>query len=230
MRTEMLRRFRESGPRRGRGDEPAGPEGPVPARQGQTEMRPLPGRPEPVSPAVPMPGQDGPRAGHWKERLEKMHNEFIAWLEKNYPDKAKELKELRERDPDGYVVKIGEVMRRYEPIMRAQKTDPKLAEIMTEDLELQTQRDKILQELRFAKDPQRKGLIKELKEVLNRRFDVIMAQKQIQYDQLLARLEKLKAEVGKRENELEKLKANKGKAVEEHLQELIDQTEKIKWD
>ena len=209
--TEMLRQFRQERQRNVQGGEPTAP-GPMPAQPG-----PGPG------------GMMAPPGGHWKERLEKKHNELIGWLEKNYPDKAKELQELQKRDPEQYIVQIGEAMRRYEPIIGTQKNNPKLAEILTEDLKLQTHRDNILKELRTAKDPQRQELVKELKEATSRRFDLIMAKKQIQYDQLLVRLEKLKVEVGKRENELEKLKANKDKAVEEHLKELIEQTEKIEW-
>jgi chromosome segregation ATPase len=76
----------------------------------------------------------------------------------------------------------------------------------------------------------RDKLLAELKEVVSRRFDVIMARKQLQYDDLKKRLEDLQKEVTTRENELDKLKSNKDNAVKEHFDELLKQAEKMQWD
>ncbi len=197
------------GPESGPG--PGGPQGPMPSQ---------PGQPQPA----------GPGGGRWRERMEKMHNDFIAWLEKNYPDQAESLKSLQEKKPEEYMPRAMELMHRYEPIMRAEKDNPKLAQVLKDDLELQKQRDALLRQIHSATGKERGKLIAELKDNVSRRFDVIMSKKQLQYDDLKKRLEDLKKEVKTREGELEKLKTTKDKAVTEHLNELVSQAEKVQWD
>jgi hypothetical protein len=193
---------------------PGSPQGPMPA-----------GRPEQAG--QPQPGGPGDR---WRERMEKMHNDFIAWLEKNYPEQAEAIKPLREKQPEEYMARTMELMRKYEPIMRAEKNNPKLARAMKDDLELQKQRDALLKEIRTAEGKEKEKLIADLKDNVARRFDVIMTKKQLQYDDLKKRLEGLQKEVKTRESELEKLKTTKDKAVSEHLNELVSQAEKVQWD
>jgi hypothetical protein len=213
---EFMKQMRQqwNRPERPQGSQPGpgGPQGPTP-----------PGRPE-QKPGQPQPGD------RWRERMEKMHNDFIAWLEKNYPEQAEAIKPLREKQPEEYMAKTMDLMRKYEPIMRAEKNNPKLAQAMKDDLELQKQRDALLKEIRTAKDKEREKLIAELKDNVARRFDVIMTKKQLQYDDLKKRLEELQKEVKTREGELEKLKTTKDKAVSEHLNELVGQAEKVQWD
>jgi signal transduction histidine kinase len=194
------------------------------------QMRQRRNRPEGQQGPESRPGPGGPGGGHWRERMEKMHNDFIAWLEKNYPEQAEALKPLREKEPEEYTAKAMDLMRKYEPIMRAEKNNPKLAQAMKDDLELQKQRDTLLREIHSAKDKEREKLIAELKDNVARRFDVIMTKKQLQYDDLKKRLEELQKEVKMREGELDKLKTTKDKAVAEHLNELISQAEKVQWD
>ncbi|MBM4102980.1 MAG: hypothetical protein FJ263_02870 [Planctomycetes bacterium] len=199
-------------------------QGPGPGIPGSGPTPP-PGRPEQTGQA--QPGGPGER---WRDRMEKMHNEFIAWLEKNYPEQAEAIKPLREKQPDEYMARTMELMRKYEPIMRAEKNNPKLAQAMKDDLELQKQRDSLLKEIRTAKGEEREKLIAQLKDNVARRFDVIMTKKQLQYDDLKKRLEELKKDVKAREGELEKLKSNKDTAVDEHLKDLVSQAEKVQWD
>jgi hypothetical protein len=221
LQAEFMKQMRE------RWNRPEGPQGP--------ESRPGPGGPQgPTPPGGPeqagQPQPGGPGGGHWRERMEKMHNDFIAWLEKNYPEQAEAIKPLREKQPEEYMAKTMELMRKYEPIMRAEKNNPKLAQAMKDDLELQKQRDALLKDIRSAKGKERDKLIAELKDNVARRFDVIMTKKQLQYDDLKKRLEELQKEVKTREGELEKLKTTKDKAVSEHLNELVSQAEKVQWD
>ena len=126
-----------------------------------------------------------------------------------------------------------ELMHRYEPIMRAERSNPKLAQVMKEDLDLQKQRDNILRQLRTATDKEKDKLMAELKDNVSRRFDVIIARKQLQYDDLRRRLEDLQAEVKTREQELQKLKSNKDEAVKKHIDDLVNElnskTEKMQW-
>jgi hypothetical protein len=191
---------------------------------------PKPGTPGQLARPNPMPGQRGENRGQWKERLEKMHNELLTWLDKNAPDEAANLKSLREKQPEEYVVRTTELMRKYAPIMRAEKDNPKLAEVMKDDLENQRRQDELLRQIGAASGEEKDKLAAELKTVVIQRFDLIMAKKQMQYDDLRKRLEELQTEVKKRESELETQKTNKNKAVEERVAELISHTQKVNWE
>lgn len=198
-------------------------------RGGHPDMQP--GQPQgPEQPSAPRGPMAGGQGGDIRGRMENAHNELLTWLEKNDPQRAAYLKELREKNPERYMSQILETMRKYEPILRAEKTNPKLAEVLKEDMELLQKRDKLVEDIRFAKDPDREKLVAELREVTSKRFDIIIAKKQLQYDELKARLEELKKEVEKRAMELDKYKADKDKSVDDHVKELLEQSQKMRWD
>lgn len=166
----------------------------------------------------------------WGERLKRRLDEFIQWLEKNDPEEAASLAELKEKDPDAYLAKSGEARRRYEPIMRAQRDNPELAKVLMKDMDLQKQQDDILRRLRTADAKDKEAMTKELEQVISTRFDVILLKKQLMYDELYARLLKLQEELEKRQSELEVLKNSKEQNVQDRMKELTTQVEKINWD
>lgn len=232
MREEFASHFRQMRQQQERGER-ENPQSPPPGMPGMPVPTPAPGGTlgQPGQPGMPgIPGHPGDNRGQWKERLEKMHNDLLAWLEKNSPDEAAKLKQLREKQPEEYVMRTAELMRKYAPIMRAEKDNPKLAEVMKEDLENQRQQDELLRQIGAATGEDKDKLVAELKTVVVRRFDLIMTKKQMQYDDLRKRLEELKKEVKTRESELETQKANKNKAIEEHLAELVSRAQKVNWE
>lgn len=228
IRTEFTNRFRQMRQQfeRGGRDRDRRPEGAPPEQMGGPGQGPgISERPGQGTPGG-QPGYGSP----WKDRIERMHNEFIAWLEKNYPVQAVEIKELREKKPEEYIGKMAELMRRYGPIIEAERNNPKLAAIMKEDIENQRLTDELIKQLRRAKGEEKEKLVTELKILVARRFDLIMAKKQIQYDDLRKRLEELQKEVKNREGELDKLKTNKDTVVQDRVKEIVSESEKVKWD
>jgi hypothetical protein len=176
-------------------------------------------------------GRGGERGRErWRERIQERHEEYIEWLNKNYSEEAKKLVGLREKDPEKYIKHVMASKERYGEIMEAQERNPELAEVLQEGLELKNNRSKLLKEVRTAEGKERKKLMEQLKEVVNRRFDLIVRKKQLRYVHLLEKLEKLQTEVQRREAEVEKLKNRKEQAVRERLEELTSKAEKIKWD
>lgn len=226
LRQEIMRLYRQ---------QPGGPgPGPGPGRQDR------PGRGGPERPAAedrpPQPGGSRPEPGspeRWRERWERRHDDFIAWLEKNYPVEAVALKQfreqVREKEPDKYIDRVMEKMRTYDPIRDQERRNPRLAQLMKEDLDLQRQRDALLRQIHSANEKDKEKLMADLKENVSRRFNVIMDRKRLQYDDLKKRLEELQKEVCKQEKDLEKLKNNKDKLVEEHLIDLAGKAEKMHW-
>ena len=166
-----------------------------------------------------------------RDRLREKHTEYLEWLKKNYPEKAEKLAQLREEKPELYWRKIGLSLKKYGRIAEAAKENPELAEALKEDLELKEKRNKLLRKIRAStSDAEKKELTEELEEVINSRFDLIVKRKQIEYEQLSNKLEKLKERVKQSEGEVEKWKNVKKAEVKQRLEELISRTEKFNWE
>jgi hypothetical protein len=72
----------------------------------------------------------------------------------------------------------------------------------------------------------------ELQEVVSDRFDLIVRQKELEYERLLRRLEELKKEVEKNKAEITKWKDPKVKDenVKKRIEDLLKGLLKFKWD
>ena len=177
------------------------------------------------------PGSRGQRrGGRWRENMQKSHEEYIKWLEKNYPEEAEELAELQEKNPEQYFRSAFASRRKYGRIMDAEKGNPELAEILKEDLEIQKLRAGLVERINQADGKKREELVKELESLISRRFDLIVRKKQLQYEDLEKRLEKMRTELKQRQQEVKKLQGGKEKAIKERLSELVGQDEKVNWE
>jgi len=169
------------------------------------------------------------RTVRWGERMRERHAEYLEWLEKNYPEEAQELAELKEEKPDLYIRQSWLSYRKYRRIFEASEENPELVEVLKEDLELKSKRDKLLGKIRAVSGDEKKELVKELENVVSSRFDLIVKRKQITYEQLRKELEELKERVKESEAEVEKWKKVKSEKVNERLEELIGRTEEFNW-
>ncbi|HIJ67360.1 MAG TPA: hypothetical protein HPP87_01760 [Planctomycetes bacterium] len=188
------------------------------------------------------PGADGQRergAGHsgrgerWRQHFERRHDEYIEWLDKNFPEEAGKLARLREREPEDleeYIRQVIDSRDKFGEIMEAEERNPELAEVLKEDFEIKREREILLEKIRSAKGKQSGKLNKQLEELVNRRFDLIVRKKQLRYEHLLRRLERLQKEVRRREADVEKMKNKKPQLIKERLEELTGRSEKINWD
>ena len=209
--------------------EPRGPGRGGPRERPGTGPGRMRGRPEPDPERGTGVGHSG-RRERWRDRIQERHEEYIEWLKANYPEKAKKLVQLREKNPEAYMKQVMASRERYGEIMEAQERNPELAEVLKEELKLKNNRGRLLKKIRTAKGKERKKLMEQLEEVVNRRFDLIVRKKQLRYVHLLEKLKKLQTEVQRREAEVEKLKQKKKQAIQERLEELIGKAEKINWD
>jgi hypothetical protein len=179
------------------------------------------------------PGEPGRPRGPRGRPMHQMRREFLEWLEKNYPEQAQELAKLREADPDQYDSRLTLLTKRYRRLFEAARDNPALAKLLKKDFELKQQRDQILRQLRRANDTAvREDLTAQLEVVLNERFDVIVQRKQMEYEQLLKKLERLKQQVQKSEAEVNKWKEPdfKNQSVKTRIEELLGPGKDFKWD
>lgn len=170
------------------------------------------------------------REGHWKERMQKQHEEFVEWLTKNYPKMGKKLEKLKEKDPVGYIKQVGENVKKYGEIMKAEKKNPEYAKVLKDDMKFKKTRDQLLRKLTAADADEREGLQAELKETVAKRFDIVIRKKEFKYKNLKQKLEKLQKKVASRQAELEKLVQSKDKAIADRMKELVSESEKLNWD
>ena len=160
----------------------------------------------------------------WKEYILKKHEDFLTWLNTNYPDKYEELMKVLDTDLKKFSSRLGSTIKVYDPIRNAQKHNPPLAKVLQEDLILQHRRDELLKELRNAKEKDREKLLQQIKEVVSTRFDIIIQKKGYQIKDLQKRLERLKKDLEKRAVEVETLKTEKNNNVDKRMKTLLKDT------
>ena len=170
------------------------------------------------------------RRGEMRQRFV----EYLEELEKIYPEEAKKLAEMKEKQPDVYRRRVGLSYRRYGRIVEKAKDDPNLARVLKENFELKKERNELIEKIKAASDEgKKKKLNRELEEVLSKRFDALVKWKQMEYELLLERLERLKEEIKKSKANIKKWKDDKFKEenIKAHIKELLspDKDKKFRW-
>ncbi len=181
------------------------------------------------------PRRDGPEHHDFrkgmKRRIQQHEQEYIEWLEQNNPEHAKGLAEIKEKDPGLYHRKLAIGMKKHRGIMLAEENDPKLAELLKNDLQLKKERNELLTLINATTDEQQKQqLTEKLKDVVSNRFDLLMEKRQLRYESMLKRLEKLKEQAQKHQTELEKLKDSRQQQIQKRLDAMLEQKEKFNWE
>jgi hypothetical protein len=158
-----------------------------------------------------------------REQLGEMERELISWLEKNEPQTAKELAELKVKDPPAYTKRIAIEMKKHRQIIETEKTNPAFAAVLKQDLVLKQQRDQLLEKIRAATDEKEKQqLTEQLKQVVSERYAIEVQKKQLEYENLKKELEELQKQVSKSEAELEGLKNKKTEYIDTNMKDLLE--------
>jgi len=194
-------------------------------REPRRAVRPSPGR---------RPGpEEGEGRGARRPMIRERHREFLNWYKENYPEEAEKLDQLKEKQPELYQRRLGVCLRRYGRVFEAAEENPELAKVLKEDLEVKQQRDKLLRKIKAAKnEDEKKELTGQLEEVVGSRFDLLVKRKQIEYEQLLKKLERLKKQVEKSEAEVGKWKDSnfKKENVKKRVEELVSGKKEFRWE
>jgi len=174
--------------------------------------------------------QDRPGKGMMRPRF----TEYLEWLEKNYPEKAEELKKLKEDNRQVYRKKVGYGMKKHRRIMEAEKENPELAKVLKESMELNQQRNKLAKKIYHTEDEKEKQkLTKQLEGLLSEKFDLVLKRKELELEQLQKRLEQLKRQLKSNRENIEKWKDSKFKEqkIKERLERLTTRKkEEFRWD
>jgi hypothetical protein len=193
-----------------------------------------PGDRRPGGPGLPGGGEMGPfgdRGGRGdpKALMEKEREDFMKWLKANYPEEEKQLVELKktEKDPAKIDRATMQHYRQYMNIYVASKYSPKLAEILKQDLPLRKLRRDLAAKIEKTADAAEKAkLTEQLRDVVTKRFGLLVQQKQVEYDILLERLKTVQKQIEDSKSKLEELKQNSKQRIEEQMTELLTRKEK----
>ena len=170
---------------------------------------------------------------YWAARRQKRNDDFLAWLKANYAKEHEDLVKLKDRDPTVYVKNFETLMNRYGRIFDAERSNPELGAVLKEDLALKKRRDELRHRMRHERsEAKRQQIGAELQEVVARRYDLIVRQKEIAYEHLLRKLADLQKQVQESKNEIEKWKDDgiKRENVRQRLKALTENKVKFRWD
>ncbi|HUS73854.1 MAG TPA: hypothetical protein VMY06_12390 [Sedimentisphaerales bacterium] len=168
------------------------------------------------------------RMNKWRERR---REEFIEWLGKNYRRDAAELAKLK-GNTELYWKKYELIRNKYRRIFEEERRNPELADVLKEDLRLRERRDELLHKIKTTKDDKKKKeLIAQLQEVIGDRYDLIIRQKQIAYEQLLKRLEDLKRKIRESRDGIAEFRQEKVRKenIKKQTEDLLKEIKKFKW-
>ena len=183
--------------------------------RGGPEGQPGPGRPE---------GREGgrPFGGPGLAEMEKEKEEFEKWLQVNYPDVMKRFLEIKKQDPRELDRRAMAEFRPYIGLYFASKHNPKLAEILKQDIPLRNQRRQLVEAINTANDAAEKArLTAQLRVVVEKRFDLLVQQKQLEYDMLMHWLKDLENRIGQSKSSIEEMKRNAEQHIEKQMQDLL---------
>jgi len=160
--------------------------------------------------------------------------EFMDWLKDVYPQEFERLQELKETNPQLYELKLLAKSNELRRLYFAYKENPERGEILIDIRELNQQRDIILKELKNTNDEKELEELKEkLAETIEKKYDLLVKQKELAYQSLRERLEKLQQQVKESEKQVGKWKSDdyRGKLVAERLATLTGDDSKVfNWD
>jgi hypothetical protein len=169
----------------------------------------------------PGPGEQPPGFGPFQEKT----GEFLKWVKDNYPEESKKLEDLK-NDQGLYDRQLRLLGRKYGWLYERIRENPKLGEVLKEDMELAKERNSILKKIKEAKSNAEKEKLKaELEKVVSERYDLIVKRTQIEYEQLSNKLEELKKQVEESKANVKKWKDEefKKEQVKKQVKRLLEQ-------
>jgi hypothetical protein len=155
---------------------------------------------------------------------------FLEWLDKYVPKETEQLVELKKSNPKLYAQKFELVWDKYRSIYDLARRNPELVPVLIEDMQLTERENELVKRIKTEKNQQQKAeMMSQLKEVESDKYDLIVRRKQIEYEELLKRLQALQNEVKASLVDIDEWKNEKVKAdrVEERVNELIN--ERFRW-
>ena len=154
--------------------------------------------------------------------MEKEKEEFGKWLKANYPDMEKKFLEVKKLDPKDVDRRTMFEFRPYIGLYFASKFNPKLAEILKQDIPLRKQRRELVDAINKTKgEAEKTKLTAELQTVVEKRFDLLVQQKQLEYDMLAQWLKDVEKKIEDSKAGIEEMKKNAQQHIDKQMHDLL---------
>jgi hypothetical protein len=163
------------------------------------------------------------------KQWEKERNaEYIAWLKENYPEEEARLEKIQKKQPKTFNRQVRASKKIYGEIMEMQKENPKIAENMKEQLEVIKKRTMLIEratslakEIKKAKGPRRDKLVKQLKDTLSIRIDLIVVLAKLKYEVLEEKIKQLNIQIAKQKKQTERFIQKKDEEIAKRMERLL---------
>ena len=163
--------------------------------------------------------------------FERMGEEFVKWIGEVYPEDANELGALK-NDESKYQEKLRTLARRHRRKFEMSRGNAELGKILRSQEELNISESRCLEIIRGDSGSEEKNAaVETLKEVLSRKYDLIVARKKMVYEQLSKRLEELQKQVNESQSMIDKYQEADFKEgqLKARLEELIGKERGFDW-
>jgi len=170
-----------------------------------------------IQPALAQRGGRGrPEPPVGREALQEQRDEVVQFIQENFPEKARMLKELRQRDPEEFRRRRQQLAEEVRHLRELRQENPDLFRLQMDEMRLRDETNRLVREARRAEGGKaRDEAVKRLREALDRSFDLRTRIKQGELEDLRRRLAELEASL-KRRGE------RRAQMVEERQRELLE--------
>jgi len=168
----------------------------------------------------------------FKQWQKEINAEYLVWLKEkdNYPKEAARLDKIQKDNPKAFPRQIRESRKIYVPIMDMMDENPTIAKLMKEELEAKDKRGVLIKraqslanQIKKAKGPKRDKLVKQLKDTLSIRIDLIVVLHKIQYEILEEKIRQLNEQIAERKKDVEKFVQKKDEEIAKRMKRLLEE-------
>ena len=163
-----------------------------------------------------------------KQWEKERNQEYITWLKTNYPEEAVRLEGIQKKQPKTFNRQMRESRKIYVPIKDMMDKNPKIAKIMKEEMEVTKERTVLIHraqslanQIKKAKGPKRERLVKQLKDTLSIRIDLIVVLHKLQYEILEEKIKQLNKQIAERKKETERFIQKKDEEIAKRMKNLL---------
>ena len=179
-----------------------------------------------LSLALPAAAQRPPRGPRVEQRREaretfqEQRDEVVTFIRDTFPEKARQLEELRRRNPQEFQRRRQKLVEEVRRLMELKDQNPELYRAQVEEMRLRDDLNRMAREARREKEGsrERQEAEKRLKDAVQRSFDLRQQVKEAELEDMRTRLKDL-------EGSLERRAGRRAQMIEERVRKLLDDGE-----
>ena len=149
--------------------------------------------------------------------------ETLAYIERFYPDRADEIKLMKDKRPAIYIRGLSRAFREMRFLQDLESKDPEQYKQMIEEKNLEKESRLLGKKYReLPEGTEKDKLLEDLKGILERSFDLRQMNRQVEIDRLESRLQELKDQNKQRLDKREEI-------IQHRLSQIIGEKDLLEW-